>query len=95
MEQTTSNIKPQVKRNMFKWHRILGIMTVIPVIFWTCSGLSHPIIAHWFKVPLAHEYIKPLSIDTQQVKMSASEVLSKNGINLLRNFRLVSFGGKT
>jgi len=95
MEQTTSTIKRTVKRNMFQWHRILGILTVIPVIFWTCSGLSHPIIAHWFKVPLAHEYLKPVSIDTQQIRLSASEVLSKNGINLLRTFRLVSFGGKT
>lgn len=95
MELKQPDIVRSVKRNMYKWHRILGIMTVIPVIFWTCSGLSHPIIAHWFKVPLAHEYIKPQPIDSTQVKLSVNEVLNKNGINLLKNFRLVQFQGKT
>lgn len=80
---------------MYKWHRVLGIMTVIPVIFWTCSGLSHPIIAHWFKKPVAHEYIQPKAIDSSQVKISLTEVLSKNGINSFRNFRLIEFQGKT
>lgn len=95
MELKQSGIVRSVKRNMYKWHRVLGIMTVIPVIFWTCSGLSHPIIAHWFKVPMAHEYIKPQPLDSAQVKLSVNEVLNKNGINLLKNFRLVQFQGKT
>lgn len=80
---------------MYKWHRVLGIMTVIPVIFWTCSGLSHPIIAHWFKVPLAHEYMKPEAADRQQVKLSIRQVLSNNGINRLTGFRMVHFEGQT
>lgn len=95
MELKQSDIVRKIKRNMYKWHRVLGIMTVIPVIFWTCSGLSHPIIAHWFKVPMAHEYIKPQPLDSAQVKLSVNEVLSKNGVNLLKNFRLVQFNGKT
>jgi hypothetical protein len=91
----TANLSRTVKRNMYSWHRILGIMTIIPVIFWTCSGLSHPIIAHWFKLQIAHEYIKPAAIDNGQVKLSVNQVLSKNGINLFRNFRLIGFRGKT
>lgn len=80
---------------MYRWHRVLGVMTVIPVIFWTCSGLSHPIIAHWFKKPVAHEYLQPKAIDSSQVKLSLDQVLRKNGINLLRNFRLVEINGLT
>lgn len=95
MGENTSTIKRQVKRNMYKWHRVLGIMTVIPVIFWTCSGLSHPIIAHWFKVPLAHEYMKPEVIDRSQVKLSIQQVLRMNGVNLLTNFRFIRFRGQT
>ncbi|MGY0034591.1 hypothetical protein [Pedobacter sp. NJ-S-72] len=91
----TANLSRTVKRNMYSWHRILGIMTIIPVIFWTCSGLSHPIIAHWFKLQIAHEYIKPAAIDNGQVKLSVNQVLSKNGVNLFRNFRLIGFRGKT
>ncbi|MET1054233.1 MAG: hypothetical protein ABWY16_02910 [Pedobacter sp.] len=95
MGENISVLKRQIKRNMYKWHRILGIMTVIPVIFWTCSGLSHPVIAHWFKVPLAHEYIMPEVINRAQVTLSVQQVLSKNGINLFTGFRLVQFGGQT
>lgn len=80
---------------MYSWHRILGIITIIPVIFWTCSGLSHPIIAHWFKLQIAHEYIKPAPVNHEQVKLSVNEVLSKNGINLFKNFSMISFRGKT
>lgn len=92
---STENLTRTVKRNMYSWHRVLGIITIIPVIFWTCSGLSHPIIAHWFKLQIAHEYIKPKAIHSEQVKLSVNEVLQKNGINLFRNFRLVDFQGKT
>jgi hypothetical protein len=95
MGENISVIKRQVRRNMYKWHRILGILTVIPVIFWTCSGLSHPIIAHWFKVPLAHEYVKPEAINRSEVKLSMQQVLTKNGINLFTGCRFVQFGGQT
>lgn len=95
MGENTPTIKRMLKRNLYKWHRVLGIMTVIPVIFWTCSGLSHPIIAHWFKAPLAHEYIKPEVIDRGQVKLSIQQVLSRNGINLFTNFRMIKFRGQT
>jgi hypothetical protein len=91
----TANLSRTVKRNMYSWHRILGIMTIIPVIFWTCSGLSHPIIAHWFKLQIAHEYMKPAAVRNEQIRLSVNEVLHKNGINLFKNFRIVSFRGKT
>jgi hypothetical protein len=95
MGANTPTIRVRIKRNMYKWHRMLGIITVIPVIFWTCSGLSHPIIAHWFKVPLAHEYIKPEVVDRGQLKLSIQQVLSRNGINLFTSFRLIRFRGQT
>ena len=78
---------------MYSWHRVLGIMTIIPVIFWTCSGLSHPIIAHWFKLDIAHEYIKPQAVDSAKLRLPVNEVLRKNGINLFTSFRLIDFQG--
>lgn len=95
MSGNTNNITRLVKRKMYKWHRILGIITVIPVIFWTLSGLSHPIIAHWFKLDIAHEYIKPTVLDSSRIKISINEVLKKNGVYTLKNFRLIDFDGQT
>jgi len=95
MSGKTTNLSRTVKRNMYSWHRVLGIMTIIPVIFWTCSGLSHPIIAHWFKLDIAHEYIKPQAVDSAKLRLPVSEVLRKNGINLFTSFRLIDFQGET
>ena len=43
---------------MYKWHRTLGIITLIPVIFWTLSGLMHPFMAHFFKPQIANEKLE-------------------------------------
>ncbi len=83
----------KAKRRIYNWHRILGIITVIPVILWTCSGLSHPFMAHYFKVDVAHEFLKPTAINRNDLKLSLNEVVQLNHISSIRNFRLVTFKG--
>jgi hypothetical protein len=56
------------KQNFYKWHRILGLIALIPVIGWTLSGLSHPFMSNWFRPQIAIEVFKPLS--QQQMKPS-------------------------
>ncbi|WP_220764451.1 PepSY domain-containing protein [Flavobacterium sp. UMI-01] len=85
----------KLKKNLYKWHRTLGIITIIPVIFWCISGLMHPIMAHWFKPTIAHEKLEATAIDSTQIKLTLYEVLQKNKIETFKNFRLVSFNGST
>lgn len=84
-----------MKQNIYKWHRILGVITLIPVIFWTLSGIMHPFMAHFFKPTIAKERIEKKGIDTTQIKFSLQEVLEKNNISSFKNFRIIDFEGTT
>ena len=90
-----SNSKKNIRRGVYRWHRILGILTAIPVILWTCSGLSHPFMAHYFKVDVAHEFTDPRPINKTQILLTLTDVLKQNKIQSLRNFRTVEFKGTT
>ncbi|WP_276381486.1 PepSY-associated TM helix domain-containing protein [Flavobacterium sp. H4147] len=85
----------KIKQHMYKWHRIIGLITVVPVIFWTLSGLMHPFMAHFFKPEIAHDKIEQSIIDKSQLKYSIQEVLLKNELTQFKNFRIVTFNNKT
>ncbi|TDW48569.1 PepSY-associated transmembrane protein [Flavobacterium sp. 270] len=85
----------KIKQHMYKWHRVIGLITVIPVIFWTLSGLMHPFMAHFFKPEIAHDKIEQQIIDKSQLHLSIQEVLKQNFINDFKNFRIVSFNNIT
>lgn len=90
-----SKIVKRIKQHMYKWHRTIGLITIIPVIFWTLSGLMHPFMAHFFKPEIAHEKLDPQTIDKNQLHYSIQEVLQKNNISKFKNFRIVSFDDTT
>lgn len=85
----------KVKQHMYKWHRVIGLITIIPVIFWTLSGLMHPFMAHFFKPEIAHEKLETQVIDKTQLHFSIQEVLQKNELTQFKNFRIVTFNNKT
>jgi len=84
-----------LRRNIYRWHRTVGLITIIPVIFWCLSGLMHPFLSHWFKPTIAHEFMPAQVLDKAQVKLSLQEVLTGNGVADFKNFRLVAFNGHT
>jgi hypothetical protein len=73
-----SKIIKKIKQHMYKWHRVIGLITIISVIFWTLSGLMHPFMAHFFKPEIAHEKLEQQIIDKNQLHYSIQEVLQKN-----------------
>jgi hypothetical protein len=90
-----SKLVKKLKQKMYKWHRTLGIITLIPVIFWTLSGLMHPFMAHFFKPTIANERLEAKPIDKTQLALSIQEVLEQNKITEFKNFRIVSFDNST
>jgi hypothetical protein len=79
------------KRRFYKWHRILGLISLVPVIFWTISGLSHPFMSNWLRPFIPQEVFKPLTQQQMAPQLSLQQVMDKNHISRLRNFGLVSF----
>lgn len=83
------------KQNFYKWHRILGLIALVPVIFWTLSGLSHPFMSNWFRPGIAQEVFKPAPQSILKPTLTIRQVLDKNNISQFRNFGLVSIEGQS
>lgn len=84
-----------MKSSFYKWHRVLGIISLVPVIFWTLSGLSHPFMSNWFRPEIANEVFRPLTQDKMKPALSIQQVMDQNHITELRNFSLVNFDKQT
>lgn len=84
-----------VKRNFYKWHRVFGLIALVPVISWTISGLSHPFMSHWFRPFIPKEVFRPVTQQQMQPQLSLQEVLDRNHLTEIRNFGLVSFDQNT
>jgi hypothetical protein len=93
--EKTSKTKLKAKSNFYKWHRILGLMALVPVIFWTVSGLSHPFMSNWFRPFIPQEVFRPKSQAEMQPKLSLQEVIDRNQLQEIRNFSLVNFDEKS
>lgn len=91
MKKTTEQNSLAAKRNFYKWHRILGLTALVPVIFWTISGLSHPFMSNWFRPYIPVEVYKQPVQSELKSELSIQQVLDQNHIAELRNFSLVSF----
>ena len=90
MKKSNAN-NQQAKRLFYKWHRILGLIALIPIMGWTISGLSHPLMSNWFRPSIAKETFALATHDKIAPKISLQEVLAKNGIAEIRNFSLIKF----
>jgi hypothetical protein len=86
-----SKWKKKLKQNIYTWHRTIGIITVIPVIFWCLSGIMHPFMAHFFKPTIANERLEKTTIAPADIPLSIQTVLAKNNLKQIKNFRIVSF----
>lgn len=91
MRTKDSKFKKRLKQNIYKYHKYLAFITIIPVIFWSLSGITHPLMSHFFKPKIAHEYLENQKIDTAKIKFTLKEVLTKNEVKSIKNFRIVTF----
>lgn len=90
-----ANEKNKGSRLFYKWHRILGLTALIPIMFWTLSGLSHPFMSNWFRPFIPQETYKAPALNQLKPKLSLQRVLDQNHITQLRNYSLINFMGKT
>ena len=81
----------KLKKKIYTWHRTIGIITVVPVIFWCLSGVMHPFMAHFFKPEIANERLEKTTISPANIPLSIQTVLAKNNLKQIKNFRIVSF----
>jgi len=90
MKKSTAN-NQAAKRRFYKWHRILGLTALIPIIGWTISGLSHPLMSNWLRPTIAKEVFVPATQEKIAPRVSLQQVLDVNKIAEIRNFSLIKF----
>ncbi|SEM74020.1 PepSY-associated TM region [bacterium A37T11] len=77
------------KKRWYTWHRWMGITALIPVIFWTLSGIMHPLMSNWFRPVLAHQMLMPTVVDSTKVRLNIRDVMAMNHISEVSNVRIV------
>ncbi len=81
------------KSNLYKIHRYLSIICLLPVLFWCVSGLTHPIMANWFRIQPAHRKAPVTNIDTTLIQTKVTEVV-KGDLATFHNLGVKTFANK-
>jgi hypothetical protein len=83
----TGPVQRFVRRHLYRAHRIVGLLTIVPVICWTLSGLLHPLMSNWLRPKIARETL-PLA-PAPRPALPLTQVLAQHQLNYLRSVRLV------
>ncbi|TVT37340.1 PepSY domain-containing protein [Hymenobacter setariae] len=89
--RTVSPVRRFVGRHMYRWHRILGLITVVPVVLWALSGISHPLMSNWLRPPIAHETVPAPSLKAAALTVPATQVLADHHLPAVQNLRVVQY----
>ena len=78
-----------VGRHLYRWHRTLGLVTLLPVLMWTLSGLSHPLMSNWLRPAIAHETVPTPPLRPDALAVPVAQILSQNHLAAIQNLRVV------
>lgn len=81
----------RVGRHLYRWHRLLGLATVVPVIMWTLSGLSHPLLSNLLRPAIAHETVPTPPLRADALAVSVAQVLAQHHLAAVQNLRVVQY----
>jgi len=84
-----SFIRRFVGRNMYRWHRLLGLLTVVPVVLWALSGLSHPLMSNLLRPAIAHETVPAPPLTAAALAVPVAQVLAWHHLPTVQNVRVV------
>ena len=95
MMERSVNTKQAARQSFYKWHRLLGLTALVPIICWTISGLSHPFMSNWFRPFIPQETYQSPTQSEMRPRLTLTQVMDQNHISQLRNFGLVNFNHRT
>jgi hypothetical protein len=85
-------LKKLITRNIYRWHRVTGMIIALPALLWTLSGFLHPVMSS-FRPEIKNQTLPAVVIDTAKVKLPLNEALAMHGIDSFHNFRIVELYG--
>ncbi|QKG57068.1 PepSY domain-containing protein [Hymenobacter sp. BRD128] len=86
-----SPLRRLVGRNMYRWHRVLGLITLLPVLMWTLSGISHPLMSNWLRPPIAHETVPAPPLQAAALALPVPGLLARHHLAAIQNLRVVQY----
>jgi hypothetical protein len=85
-------LRKYIRRNMYRWHRIVSLIIALPVLLWAVSGFMHPLMTN-IRPQVATQKLTAPVIDTAKIKVSLAQALQKNKVDSFSRFRLVVMNG--
>ncbi|MVN78029.1 hypothetical protein GO988_16995 [Hymenobacter sp. HMF4947] len=89
--RAASPVRRFIGRHLYRWHRLLGIITVVPVIMWTLSGLSHPLMSNLLRPAIAHETVPTPPLAANALAVPVAQVLAQHQLRAVRTLRVVQY----
>lgn len=80
--------------SLYKIHRQIAILAVLPVIVWTLSGFMHPIMSNFFKPKQAKKDFLVKNIDFSRIKIGLDSLTKIHHIEKVKNVRFIQFDNK-
>ncbi len=77
--------------SLYKIHRQIAILAVLPVVLWTLSGFMHPIMSNFFKPKQAKKDFLVKSIDFSKIKVGLDSLTKIHHIEKVKNVRFIQF----
>lgn len=77
-----------IRKNIYRWHRMLSLIIALPVVLWAASGFMHPVMTT-IRPRVATQFLPATPLDTSSIKLYLQDALRKNSISSFHNFRLV------
>lgn len=81
----------KVLQQLYRWHRTIGLLIVLPILGWCISGLTHPMMAHFFKIKPAQRKIPPRAIQLDSAARQLPDLLVQYNIKQFTNIAIVNY----
>lgn len=77
----------------FRWHRRLGLFATVPILGWCLSGLTHPLMANFFRLSPAQRVAPTPRIEWDSSQINVYDALKQQGIDEFQQLRWVTVEG--
>lgn len=78
---------------LFRWHRRLAFVAVIPLLLWASSGLLHPLLSHVLTTQAARTELPATGPSLPAHYLTPAQLLNQHAVERFDNLRLVNLGG--
>lgn len=80
-----------LRKNLYRWHRVLSLVITIPVLLWALSGFLHPLMTS-VRPAVSTQSIPEDTLRSSALPMQLPEILRQNAVDTLYSVRIVHIG---